>query len=144
MADPVKLLVAIILLWLVGVGLLTNAWLAGFILMIPGLAALGWCIRDARRGNWGSVVAWAACSLALLACLSLFAVANVRLHEFTGSSPNCDPFLEDCSRQVGQGIIHTVPLAAFVLAAVFTLRLIRAARRLERSAPPPAADRKAS
>jgi hypothetical protein len=143
-AKPQKLLVTIILLWLLGVLFLVDSWFPGIVLLIPGLGALGLCLREARRGGWGSVVAWAACSLAVLACLALFAVANVRLHEFTGSSPNCNAFLEDCSRQVDRGVAHLVPLVAFLVAGVLTLRLMRVARREERAAQPAEPDRKVS
>ena len=126
--GPFKLLIVIILLWLAGVALLGDTWPIGFALLIPGLCLLALCLRSARTENWGAVAAWAAFSLAVLACEGLIALANVHLHEFTGLGSNCDAIAQTCGPQMGQGIVHSLPLLSFLAAGIVTLRLIRAAR----------------
>jgi|SRR5579875_307644 len=128
--SALRLLTFITLLWLVGVAFLANAWVIGIVALVPGLLILIMCFRQARRAQWGDVAAWAAVSLAPLGLLALVSLTNVHLHEFFGVGPGCDYMSQVCGPQVVQGIVHTLSLAAFVVAAAATVRLIAISQRL--------------
>lgn len=124
-ARSLWLLGSIVLLWLVGVAFLANAWVIGIILAVPGLLALALCARQALKGRWGSATAWVGCSLGPLALLGIFALANIHLHEFTGTvGSGCDPMAQSCDPQVGQGMAHALSLVTFMAVGIITLRLL--------------------
>lgn len=91
-ATATRLLIGIAAFWLLGVAMLGDARTVGMVLGVPGLLAPALCAREAHRGRWGAVAAWACCALVPLAFLRVLALADVHLHEFTGSSgASCDP-----------------------------------------------------
>ncbi|MGH2448046.1 MAG: hypothetical protein ACRDFS_05520 [Chloroflexota bacterium] len=141
-SKPKTLLIAIIVLWLLGVVFLSSAWIAGLVLLIPGLFLLGLCCRQAWKGNWGAAAAWAGCSYAPLAIIAIFALGNIHVHEFTGGGATCDAMAQDCNPQVAQGIAHSLSLAALVATGILTLRFIRVARHEEEALLPLANARK--
>jgi hypothetical protein len=126
---PSRLLIFIALLWLLGVALIADVRVVALVLLVPGLAVLALCARHVRKGDFDSVAAWAACSLAPLAFLAVIALGRVHLHEFTGRGSACDYMAEDCGPQLAQGIVHVLPLSMLVLAGIATLGLIALARR---------------
>ncbi len=124
-ARSLWLLGSIVLLWLVDVAFLANAWVIGIILAVPGLLVLALCARQALKGRWGSATAWAGCSLGPLALLGIFALANIHLHEFTGTVGSaCDPIAQSCDPQMAQGLAHALSFVTFLAAGITTLRLI--------------------
>jgi len=127
--SPLRLLTFIILLWLIGTALLADVWLIGLVLLIPGIVVLGLCVRSTLREDWGSVAAWAAFSLAPLGCLAIIALAHVHLPEFIGLGPSCDAIAQTCGPQIGQGLMHALPLIVLVVAGLATLRLIATSGR---------------
>jgi hypothetical protein len=125
----VRLLGVIIVLWLVGLALLLDAWLVGIVIAAPGLVTLALGMRQTLKSDWGAVAAWAACSLAPLSVLCLVALSHVHLYEFTGGGSPYDCVLQDCSANPALGIVHGVALGAFLGAGIMTLRLIALANR---------------
>lgn len=125
------LLGSIVSLWLVGTAFLANAWIIGIILAVPGLLALTLCARQALKGRWGAATAWAWCSLGPLPFLGIFALANIHLHEFTGSGSRCDAMAQSCDPQVVQGLAHALSLVSFIAAGMATLRLIAIERETD-------------
>jgi hypothetical protein len=130
-----SLLVACIIpLWLIATGFLVVTIPISLAFALPGLVALGICLRSSRRNEWGRVAAWAAWSLAPLSFLAVLALAPIHLHEFIGWGAACDAIAQDCSPQPLQGLAHTAPLDAFAAAAAGTVWLIALARRRDRLA----------
>jgi hypothetical protein len=123
-ARSLWLLGSIVLLWLVGVAFLANAWVIGIILAVPGLFALALCARQALKGRWGSATAWAGAASAARPSWHLrpgqYPSARVHRHRWVRLRPH-GAKLRSASRP-GHGPCSV--LVTFMAVGIITLRLL--------------------